>query len=165
METTEEVNQIENVADKPRDRHISITVETDELWKKQYPRTPKSDIDDCVAITDDSGFGSPYRSPKKDFETEVYPGKKVKWTIANQNVSRIVVMLHSVSHNPTKGNPYYFDHNPLNVGKDGSVEGTIMNLGNLPDDNYTINFILKNLDTDEKRTYPIDPKLKIRPQL
>jgi len=162
METKEHESPEMTTLDKPRDRHISVTVETDELWKKPYPRTPESDIDDCVAIYDEEGLGSPYRSPKKDYETLVFRGKKVRWTIANQNVSRIVVILNNVNHNPKPPtNPRYFDHSPLNAGKDGSVEGTIMNVPYLSDDSYIINITLKNIDTNATRTYSIDPKLKV----
>ena len=147
-----------NIKSSSKDIRISVAVDTDALWKKHYPNTSESDIDDCTFISDGTSM-NPYNTPKKDFETVVYRGMKVKWTIASQNVSSIGVRLVSVTHNPTEGNPNYFDHNPLTVGQHGSVEGTIMNIGNLPDDNYTVNFNL--LKGNEVRNYGLDPKLKI----
>ena len=137
---------------------ISLAVDTDALWSKPYPNTPESDIDDCT-IMYDGVSQSPLNHSNRDFETAVTKGMKVKWTIASYNVSRVYVSLLSVSHNPTEGNPNYFDHDPLTVGPQGAVEGTIMDIENLPDDNYTINF--KLFKGDEVRFYPLDPKLKI----
>jgi hypothetical protein len=162
MEPTLKSEATGDALETPRDRHVSIVVETAVLWKKPYPNTPEQDIDDCVAIYDEDGLASGFRTPKRDFETVVYPGKNIRWTIAAQNATRIAVILKSVSHNPTKGNPLYFDHSPLKAGRDGSVEGTIMNIKDLPDDSYTINIQLLHMDTNERRDYPIDPKLKIR---
>ena len=142
----------------PVDRTIQIAVDTDALWAKPYPNTPETDIDNCTFMSDGVTTNR-YNTPKKDFETVVYRGKKVIWTIANQNVSDVGVRLVSVTHNPTEGNPNYFNQNPLNVGQHGSVQGVVLNLDNLPDDNYTIH--IKLVKGTEERTYPIDPKLKI----
>lgn len=148
----------ESTTKEPKDRTISIAVDTDALWAKPYPNTSETDIDDCTFISDGT-LSSPYRDPKKNFETEVFRNKKVKWTIASQNVSSIYVRLVSVTHNPPPGNPIYFKKTPLEVGSDGSVEGKIMDIDNLPDDNYTIHFNL--LKGNDIRHYPIDPKLRI----
>ena len=143
----------------PQDITISTAVDTDKLWAKPYPNTSEADIDECSFISDRISI-SRWAQPSKTFETEVSRGCNVKWTIASHNVSKIYVQLVSVTHNPTKDNPNFFDHNPLNVGRHGSVEGTIMNIDNLPDENYSIHF--KLLSGDNVRTYIIDPKLKIR---
>lgn len=137
---------------------ISLAVETDKLWGKSYPNTPERDIDDCTFMSDGVS-NSPLNHSNKDFETAVTKGMKVKWTIASYDVSKIYVSLLSVSHNPTEGNPNYFDHDPLTAGQFGAVDATIMNIENLPDDNYTINF--KLFKGDEVRYYGLDPKLKI----
>ncbi len=137
---------------------ISLAVDTDKLWEKPYPNTPERDIDDCTILSDGVS-NSPLNHSNKDFETNVNKGMKIKWTIASYNVSKIYVSLLSVSHNPTKGNPNYFDHDPLTAGQYGAVDATIMNIENLPDDNYTINF--KLFKGEEVRFYPLDPKLRI----
>jgi hypothetical protein len=139
---------------------ISIGVDTDALWAKPYPNTSEADVDDCTFISDGITT-SQYHEPSKNMETEVSRGNKVRWTIASQNVSKIYVSLLSVTHNPTPNNPYYFDHNPLNVEKFGAVDGTIMNIEKLPDEAYSINFKLFK-EGGEVRNYTIDPKLKIR---
>lgn len=139
---------------------ISVAVDTDALWAKPYPNTSEADIDDCTFIYD-GVTTSRYHEPSKNMETEVSRGNKVRWTIASQNVSKVYVSLLSVTHNPTPNNPYYFDHNPLNVGKFGAVDGTIMNIEKLPDEAYSINFKLFK-ESGEVRNYTIDPKLKIR---
>ena len=137
---------------------ISLAVDTDKLWGKPYPNTPERDIDDCTFMSDGVS-NSPLNHSNKDFETAVAKGMKVKWTIASYDVSKIYVSLLSVSHNPTEGNPNYFDHDPLTAGQYGAVDATIMNIKNLPDDNYTINF--KLFKGDEVRYYGLDPKLRI----
>jgi hypothetical protein len=142
----------------PYDITISTAVDTDKLWAKPYPNTSEADIDECTFVSDGISI-SRWSQPSKSFETEVHRGCTVQWTIASYNVSKIYVQLVSVTHNPTPGNPNFFDHNPLNVGRQGSVEGTIMNIDNLPDENYSIN--LKLISGDTERYYTIDPKLKI----
>ncbi len=153
MESQEKSNE-----STPAQVRISLAVDTDALWSKPYPNTSEKDIDDCTFMSDRISQ-SPLNHSNKNFETAVTKGMNVKWTIASYNVSKVYVSLLSVSHNPTEGNPNYFDHDPLIVGQYGAVEGTIMNIENLPDDNYTINF--KLFKGDEVRNYPLDPKLRI----
>lgn len=142
----------------PRDIDITITVDTETLWNKPYPNTTEADIDACTSLSDGL-LSSPFGSPSKEFESEVYRRKKVTWSICKLYVTSTKEPELVSVHQSTQNNTLYFNQNPLNVRRDGTVQGVVLNLDNLPDDTYTIN--IKVINGNEERTYSIDPKLKI----
>lgn len=158
METKEQTSQASGVK-TPKDRTIVITVEAGQLWAKPPTET---NIDNYTALTDDEGFSSEFGEKTKDFLTEVFMAKKITWEIRSTNPSFTVALL-SVTHNPTAGNPQFFNRNPIPVKNNGKVEGVIARNPNMPnkDDSYTIHFTITFGGVT--LPYPIDPKLQINP--
>jgi len=127
-----------------------------------YPPTEQQ-MDDLTTLVDGVGFGSGFGDPNKDFRTDVFLNCNVTWKILAASPTgydkNYEIALRSVFHNPEKGNPNFFDQESLPVGRDGNVTGTIISMGNLQDENYTIRFTIKyGTSTYE---YNLDPKLKV----
>lgn len=150
----------------PKNRQVTITVKAKTLFNLPYPPT-KEQIDDNTALTDDEGYSSTFGNENKDFETLVFMNFDMIWDIKlddkNGTDRGYSVALKSVSHDPKAGNPQFFTSNPLTVGRDKKVRGTIAINPHLenPDDSYTINFSISNGPTT--LDFPLDPKLRISP--
>lgn len=148
----------------PKNRKVTVTVKAKALFDLPYPPS-ETQIDDNTALTDDDGFSSTYGDKNKDYETIVFMNYDMVWDIALSDKNGVdrgySVALKSVSHNPVTGNPQFFTSNPINVGRDKKVRGTISLDPNLPnkDDSYTINFTIS--DGSTTLDFPLDPKLKI----
>ena len=150
----------------PKNRKVTVTVKAKNLFDLPYPPS-ETKIDEFTALTDDEGYSSEYGDKNKDYETLVFMNYEMIWDIElddkNGTDRGYSVALKSVSHNPTAGNPQFFTSNPLNVGRDKKVRGTIALNPNLqnPDDSYTINFTIS--DGTNTLDFPLDPKLRISP--
>jgi hypothetical protein len=150
----------------PRDRSITLTVKAKELFNEtNYP--PREDqMDANTSLLEDGGLESRYGDANKDFETIVFLNKQICWSIAESDPNGVdrgyTVALVEVFHNPTAGNPNFFNRDPLPVNRGtGQVCGNIATNPNLPikDDSYTIQFTIA--DSRTTKTYNLDPKLKI----
>jgi hypothetical protein len=147
-----------------KSREITLTVKTSNLFNLPYPPT-KAQIEANTYLIDDEGLESRFGESNKDFETLVYMGKDIVWNIRSFEPFGVdngyLAALESVSHNPDRGNPNFFEHDPLLVGQNGSVCGVIATNPNWPnkDDSYTINFLI--LHEGKAPKFPLDPKLRI----
>ena len=156
METKEETSQA-SIKKTAKDQTIVVSVQAEQL----YGLAPtEANIDKHTALVDGDGFGSEFGDRNKDFETEVFMNKKITWSIQSDN-DLFTCALVSVTHNPTDGNPQFFNRNPIPVRKDGTVQGVIARNPNLTnkDDSYTINFTITF--SGVTLPYPLDPKLRI----
>ena len=152
----------------PRDRSITVTVKAKDLYNEtNYPPT-ETQMDANTSLLEDGGLGSGYGDPNKNFETIVFMNKRICWSIAVSDPNGVdrgyTVALVEVFHNPTEGNPNFFNSNPLQVNSGtGNVCGTIARSPILPDmdDSYTIQFTVH--DGTTTKTYNLDPKLKMNP--
>lgn len=148
----------------PKDRKVTVTVKAKALFDLPYPPS-ETQIDDNTSLSDDEGYTSDYGAKNKDYETIVFMNKEMIWKIEASDKNGVdrgySVALKNVSHDPVAGNPQFFTSNPLLVGSDKKVRGTISLNPNLPnkDDSYTINFTITNGSTTID--IPLDPKLKI----
>ncbi len=119
----------------PKNRRVTLTVKAKDLFtESNYPPT-EGQMDDCTALSDDEGYASDYGNANKDYETLVYMNYQMGWDIDASDKNGVdrgyTVALASVSHNPVAGNPQFFTSNPLNVGTNKKVTGTIANNPNL----------------------------------
>ena len=147
----------------PKNRTVTVTVMSKDLFKADYPPSKKI-VDDYTALTDDTGFENRFGDPNKNFETIVFMNFEMIWKIkvSNKEIDKdYKVALISVTHNPVKGNPNFFKEKP--VLKGNKVKGIINNDPKLrnKDDSYTIHFSIKH--GKETRPYNLDPKLRISP--
>ena len=150
----------------PRDRSIAVTVKAKDLYNEiNYPPT-ETQMDSNTYLLEDGGSRSGFGSPNKNFETIVFMNKRICWSIEildpNGADRGYTVALIEVFHNPTEGNPNFFNTDPLPVNRGtGKVCGTIARSPLLPDmdDSYTIQFTVH--DGTTTKTYNLDPKLKI----
>lgn len=150
---------------EPKNREITITVEAKNLYGE-----PQVDsfVDKYTALSDDEGFSNRFGDSNVFYETGVFPGYNVTWKIemANPNGEdkSYNVQLISVKHNPTKGNPNFFESEELFPGENlKQITGTISRAAanKTKPDTYTINFGICKDNTNWKN-YPLDPKLQIR---
>ena len=162
METKEKMGAAEAVPTRGN-KTICIYVQANKLYNlRNYPPTEQQ-MDDLTALRDESALESGYGDANKDFQTDVFLNYNVTWEIFATNPTGedrgYEVALRSVFHNPTKGNPNFFNQDSLPVGRDGNVTGQIVSLGNLQDENYTIKFTVKYGSSTYE--YNLDPKLKV----
>lgn len=167
METKSQANASEaKVADK--NRRLTVVVRANNLFNwPQYP-PPETIVDDFTAIEDERGFTSRFGDENKNFTTDVDMGTDICWDIrvADPRSDRgYSVALVSVFHNPQPPgptNPNFFDHDPLNVGKNGKVCGTIVNRPILPgfEDSYSISFTITG-PNGMSPVFVLDPKLSV----
>lgn len=147
-----------------KNRAITITVKTKELYDVLNEPGEQA-IDNVTYLVDDEGLESRFGEGNKEYETIVFMGKNITWNIRSFEPlgedRGYEASLVSVSHNPTDGNPNFFDSDTLTPGKDGKIQGTISRNPNLKnkDDSYTINF--KIIHNGKPKPYPLDPKLKL----
>ncbi len=158
----------------PSDRSITLIVKASELFN--MPNTPtKKQMDDCSSLLEDGGLESRFGDSNKDFETIVFMNRQICWSIEAADPNGVdkgySVGLVKVFHNPTTGNPNFFDNDPLLVNeKTGKVCGTIAKNSTLPekDDSYTIQFSVGFSRTTPNggmqsgiTLFNLDPKLRI----
>lgn len=151
----------------PRDRTITVTVRAKELYNESNYPPSETQMDANTYLLEDGGKRSGFGDPNKNFETIVFMNKRICWSIdvldPNGEDRGYSVLLIEVFHNPTAGNPNFFNRNPLPVNRGtGQVCGTIATNPNLPnkDDSYTIKFSIAYGSTTPKE-YNLDPKLRI----
>ena len=149
---------------KAKDRTIDVVVDVAQLFFIANPT--EQQVDEYTALIDDAGFGSPMRSPSKDYEVEVYRGKKVTWSIRKSDPHAFFILSLMAVYQDPKAGTLYFNENPLTQGRDGTISGTVMNLPDIPepDDVYTIKFRITNPIDNTYRDCTIDPKLKLNPE-
>jgi hypothetical protein len=148
----------------PEDRTLTVVVKA----KKLYGEAANEDnVDKYTALRPDRGLASEFGVKNKTYETVIAMQHKMTWEIAlatpNGEDRGYDVRLTSVTHNPTAGNPNFFDSESLTPGGNPKIiEGTISKNPNLPekDDSYTINFEISNGTT--WIPYPLDPRLRIK---
>jgi len=151
----------------PRDRDITVIVKAKDLYNEtDYPPT-EAQMDNNTSLLEDGGLGNDFGNPNKNFETIVFMNKRVCWTITLNDPLGVdkgyTIALVEVFHNPTEGNPNFFNTDPLTVNRGtGKVCGTIARSPLLPDmdDSYTIQFTVH--DGTTTKTYNLDPKLRVK---
>ncbi len=148
----------------PEDRTLTVIVKAKDLYG--LPAT-ELNVDDNTALKDDRGLENSFRAPNKTFETVIARKHKMRWDIEvetpNGEDRGYDVRFSSVTHNPTAGNPNFFDKESLLPGKNTKVvEGHIQDIPQtvVNDDNYTIHFEITNGTT--WLSYPLDPKLRLK---
>ncbi|MGV6832231.1 MAG: hypothetical protein ACWA5P_11805 [bacterium] len=150
----------------PRNRKLTVVVDAHTLYN--LPPT-EINVDAHTALSGDDGLENGFGDRNKTYETEVFLNYKMKWDIEvadkNGKDKDYLVQLHSVYHNPVKGNPNFFDGELIYSKDNGkTVEATVINRPILPDmeENYTIYFRITY--SNISHYFPLDPKLRIRPQ-
>lgn len=169
METKKQENASEaKLASKKRRLTVIVRAHNLFIWP-QYP-PPEYIVDDFTAIVDDRGFESRFGDENKKFTTDVDMGTDICWDIkvSDPKLDRgYSVALVSVFHNPQPAgptNPNFFDHDPLLVGKNGKVCGTIVNRPILPgfEDSYSVRFTITGPNGNSPE-FILDPRLTMKP--
>lgn len=163
METMEQTSQDKGL-EGPKNRTINVFVRASQL----FPLDPTEvNVDNNTELKDDKGSTCKYGDKKDNYKTEVFMYKKITWSIQSADPDGIdkgyTVALVSVSHKPIKGNPKFFNRNPLLVKNNGTVWGKISKNPRLPNkyESYDINFTITH--NAIKNPFPLDPKLQINP--
>lgn len=148
-----------------KNRKITIQVEAEKLYM-----SPPADpwVDKFTALTDDEGFSSPFGDANARFETGVYMDYTVTWVIEvafqDGEDKGYDVRLNSIYHEPTKGNPNFFNSEELYPVKNPKeIVGTISKDPGLENksDTYTIYFAISD-SKGNWQNYPLDPRLKMK---
>lgn len=145
---------------------ITLEVKAHDLYNL---RSSELNVDQNTTLRDNEGDRIGYGDSNHDFETRVHKKQRICWEIAlnapNGEDGDYIVALNYVEHNPSPGNPNFFNKERLLVKKNGKIKGKISNdpLTPLFDDIYTIYFTI----TPPKgvaggpQTFPVDPKIRI----
>lgn len=158
----------------PHDRSIRVIVKAKELYESNNPND-EGIMDANTRLVEDGGLESGFGNSNKNFETTVFMNKRICWSIEladpNGEDLHYSVSLSKVFHNPTAGNPNFFNQEELVVNSDTKkVCGTISRSPIISDmdDNYTIEFYVGYSNTTPQGgtqsgmvKLELDPKLRI----
>lgn len=142
---------------------IILKVSAADLFEIASPT--EAEIKSFCAISDDyGGTVTPGGKPIKDFQTKVKKNQRVTW-IGESNNTGYDISVDSIVMENSPGNINFFKRSTLlgNGGQFGEVTGRVKrkDLKEGDEYTYTINFTVTQDETENTKSYALDPKLQI----
>ena len=143
---------------------IILQVSAADLYAISYPT--EEEIKKFCEIEDDFEGSVPEGGkPITDFQTKVKKNQRVTW-IGETNDTGYDISIDSIVMVNTPGNIDFFKRSTLlgNGGRYGEVSGRVKSKGLEGGDEYTynINFTITQDETENSKSYSVDPKLQYR---
>lgn len=157
---------------------LQIIVDAINLFQQDITHDNQEEmIDKYVELVNPNGKGSPFGSPNKDQETDIYEGGEMTWSIstlgkdedAKEGEASYLAYLECMEQEiaPGKSKGFFAEGNPINVNEKNQIVGHVLTDDTIKDgasEKYVLRF---HITKGEEFKFPmtIDPKLLIKKKI
>lgn len=140
---------------------LKIVVKAEQLFNAKLDlENQEKIVDECTALIDGDGLGSPFGSNNRNQTTVIYDGSEMEWSIelsGEKGDENYEVVLDSIK----QGSSGFFTKL---YKENGDIIGTVTTNPNFDgkEEPYTILFHIAKKGSEDTVILPIDPRLRVK---